>query len=338
MHSNRPKLPLEVATWMEKDISLKKVTANSRLLTNDTRQNIILSRHFFTDLFNLSFTRHRTVTEFDSDKKMFLLHQYKKAKTSMPGLLPYVTMKNFFKYFISKYYSFRYLDQLTSGKNRPAISGMQINRKTNESFICSSTQSFYSGAATKSDVGFVQRQPSSIRQIKTAQIIKPRPDTTPLENSSTSTTSQRRPAGRQITRDKLNRLAQPKRDPLKRGPVDHVRSFLSEPTAEDIFGKIETGSPRTTDHSKRKSKTIVHDDRFVRLVDAFSEVHNGETENSPTFKNIVEANTSLQDDKGYWKLEHPSILYRKTEENHHRQTLAAKLNSKIDIFLIEVGA
>ena len=85
-----PQLPIEVSSWMEKDLTLRKVTANSRLLTNDTRQNIVLSRQFFDDLLTLSFTRYRKMAEYEFDKKMFLRNQQKKTETSMPGLRPYV--------------------------------------------------------------------------------------------------------------------------------------------------------------------------------------------------------------------------------------------------------
>jgi hypothetical protein len=82
--------PLEVSHWMEKDLTMRKVQANSRLMTNDTRQNIILSRQFFTNLLNLSYARHRKLGEHDFDKKMFLRNQLRKTETSMPALRPYV--------------------------------------------------------------------------------------------------------------------------------------------------------------------------------------------------------------------------------------------------------
>lgn len=85
-----PQIPIEVSSWMDKDLTMKKVTANSRLLTNDTRQNIILSRQFFTDLLNLSYTRYRKMAEHEFDKRVFLKNQQKKTETSMPGLRPYV--------------------------------------------------------------------------------------------------------------------------------------------------------------------------------------------------------------------------------------------------------
>jgi hypothetical protein len=103
MHSKQRKLPLEVSSWMEKDLTLRKITANSRLLTNDTRQNIVLSRQFFGDLLNLSFVRYRTMAEYDFDRRMFLKNQQRKSESSMPGLRPYVNLQNFFN-LISTFY------------------------------------------------------------------------------------------------------------------------------------------------------------------------------------------------------------------------------------------
>lgn len=85
MHTKRRPLPLEVSAWMEKDLTLRKITANSRLLTNDTRQNIVLSRQFFSNLLTLSFTRYRKMAEYDFDKRLFLKNQRSKAQSSMAG-------------------------------------------------------------------------------------------------------------------------------------------------------------------------------------------------------------------------------------------------------------
>jgi hypothetical protein len=98
MYSKRKQLPLEVTSWMEKDLTLRKISANSRLLTNDTRQNIILSRQFFSDLLTLSFTRYRKITEIDFDKKSFLRNQRNKSETALPGLRPYVNLLQFLKF------------------------------------------------------------------------------------------------------------------------------------------------------------------------------------------------------------------------------------------------
>lgn len=86
MNSKRRQLPLEVSSWMEKDLTLRKITANSRLLTNDTRQNIVLSRQFFSNLLTLSVTRYRKIAEHDFNKRVFLRNQRNKTDSPMLGL------------------------------------------------------------------------------------------------------------------------------------------------------------------------------------------------------------------------------------------------------------
>ena len=100
MYSKQRQLPLEVSSWMETDLALRRITANSRLLTNDTRQNIVLSRQFFSDLLSLSFTRYRKITEIDFDKRLFLKNQRSKAETALPGLRPYVNLEHVFYSYI----------------------------------------------------------------------------------------------------------------------------------------------------------------------------------------------------------------------------------------------
>src|SRR5271154_5893492 len=90
-----------------------------------------------------------------------------------------------------------------------ATSRMQSSIKGDQSLLCPSTQSFLSRPGTKSSLTFNRRQQSSIRQINTAQPIKSQPDVIPIENSPT-VTNQRFATSRQTSRERLNRLAQPK--------------------------------------------------------------------------------------------------------------------------------
>lgn len=92
MYPKQRQPPLEVSYWMDKDLTIRKIAANSRLMTNDMRQNIILSRQFFSNLLNLSYARYRKLGEHDFDKKMFLKNQLRKTETSMPALRPYVNL------------------------------------------------------------------------------------------------------------------------------------------------------------------------------------------------------------------------------------------------------
>lgn len=88
MNKREKPIPLTVISWMERDVSIRKVSANSRMITNDTRQNIILSRKFFSDLFNLSMERYRKINEHDHNQRVFIQGQMKKSETSLPGLRP----------------------------------------------------------------------------------------------------------------------------------------------------------------------------------------------------------------------------------------------------------
>ena len=90
MYSRHRQLPSEVSSWMEKDVKLRKLTASSGLMPNESRRNIVLRREFFSDLLNLSSERFRKMSKWENDKKTFLKNQRAKAETSMPGLLPYV--------------------------------------------------------------------------------------------------------------------------------------------------------------------------------------------------------------------------------------------------------
>jgi hypothetical protein len=170
MYSKRRQLPLEVSSWMEKDLVLRKITANSRLLTNDTRQNIVLSRQFYSDMLNLSFARYRKITQCDFDKKMFLRTQLKKSETSMPGLMSYV--KSPLVFITKKIHQFRCVDKLTFGMNRQTSSRIQSSRRDGNSLLYPSIPSFLSHPGTKSDPAFNRRQQLSTRQIKTALPMK----------------------------------------------------------------------------------------------------------------------------------------------------------------------
>lgn len=222
--------------------------------------------------------------------------------------------------------------------NRSTTSRIQSSRRNDNPFNSTSAQSFLSRAGTRSDSIFTQRHQSPIRQIKTADIMKSRPITT----AAAVTTNQRPPTGRQMSRERLNRLAQPKGLRFRSAIAnsDHVRSNASEgaTTAEEIFGEIEQGIVPTQDTTEKKPKPVIHDKRFNHLLGVFSEIHAAQTSNQRSCKSIVAANTSLQDDEGQWKMEHPSVSNRKTELKHHRQMLVDKLNRRVDVFLIDVGA
>jgi hypothetical protein len=225
---------------------------------------------------------------------------------------------------------------------------MQSSTKNGLTSISPSTQSFLSRPGTKSDPLFNRQQQTSIRQIKTAQPLKSRADIVPMINSTTptdpqSSTAPRPPTRSQMSRERLNRLAQPKGSYYRfKSAAAHTRSVTSEGTTpEDIFGKIDqisqvTATPEQT-ILPNKPKSAADDKRFHHLVESFTEVHEPQKSNSQSVQNIIQANPSLQDKEGQWKIQ-ASEANRKAELKHHRQMLADKLHRRIDIFLIDVAA
>ncbi|CAF1393819.1 unnamed protein product [Rotaria magnacalcarata] len=323
MNSKKRPLPLEVSSWMERGLTLKKITANSRLLTNDTRQNIVLSRKFFSNLLTLSYSRYRKMAEYEFDKKSFLRNQQNRSEQSMPGMRSS-------------------MDQLTMGMNRSVSARSPLNRKTCNPLMCPSTQSFFSRSDTKTDTTLNRpRQPSPLLT-KAASPVPGESEVTPIIVSSTST-NPRASSRLRMSRERLERLAQPKGYRPK-STNTHVRAYLADETttAEDIFGKIdhvsEIDAIPVQQVLPEKPKSAVDDKRFHHLVGVFTEIHAVENPNITTVRNIVQANPSLQDEEGQWKVGNRSAISRKTELDRNRRQLTEKLARKLDVFLIDVGA
>jgi hypothetical protein len=242
-----------------------------------------------------------------------------------------------------KYYESRYIDKFTHGTNRATPSPLQSRQQGDSPFLSSSTPSFFSRSGTRSDLRYDRKKRPPTRQIKTAEITKPRPEVTTVQSSSPAT-NQRPSTTRQMSRERLNLLALPKGARLKGAHVypRHLNPTDGAETAEETLAKVddtpEVTSEPMPDIPPEKPKTIVDDNRFQDLMGAFVHVHAREASKSRTFKSIVGANPSLQDGEGHWKMAHPSVSSRKAELDHHRQILAEKLHHKLDIFLIDVGA
>ncbi len=100
---------------MEQGVTVRKETASSGLLPNNTRSNVFLSRKFYSDMLNLSSERHRKLARCDYNKKIFLKNQRHKAEIGMPGLLPYVF--TWYSFFIVYSILFRYIKQHQEEEN-----------------------------------------------------------------------------------------------------------------------------------------------------------------------------------------------------------------------------
>lgn len=79
---------MKVSTWMDQDVRIRKFTSNLGNMSKDARQNVFLSRQFYSNMYNLSSERYRKMAQCDLDKKTFLVNQRTKAEKFLPGLLP----------------------------------------------------------------------------------------------------------------------------------------------------------------------------------------------------------------------------------------------------------
>jgi hypothetical protein len=302
-------------------------------------------------------------------------------------------------------HSFRYLDKLTSGIDRPSTSGKQANKNDGNSLNNPSTESLFFQPETKSDLTFNRRPHTSVQRIKTAQSMRSSPDamqrikTTqsmrsapdtmqriktaqsmryPPDTTSISTskrpqtglpmardrfaqpmksqgdiipittsknlTRQRPVTRRQISRERLEYLAQPKNYRFQSSGIKHIRPHMGEqtPTPDELFGELSERPPtkleQMHDELLEKCEKAIHGECFRHLVDGFSQVHHAETSNLQTVKNIIQSNASLQDDKGHWRTIRPTAANSRPVFRNHRQTLADQLHKKLDVFLIDVGA
>lgn len=95
MSTSPRQIPIEISLWMEKDVKLEKLGDRASSMPMDTKQNAILNRQFFADMYSLSTERYRKMARSDVEKKNFLEQQRTRAETGMPGLLPYVFQTNF---------------------------------------------------------------------------------------------------------------------------------------------------------------------------------------------------------------------------------------------------
>jgi hypothetical protein len=177
-----------------------------------------------------------------------------------------------------------------------------------------------------------------------AQPMKSQGDIRPF-TASKKLTRQRPVTRRQISRERLEYLAQPKHYRFQSSGTQHIRPHMRErtPTLDEIFGEELSEKPQTKleqmhDELLEKCEKAIHSESFRHLVNGFSAVHHAETSNLQTIKNIIQNNASLQDNKGHWRMIRPTTANSRPVFRNHRQTLVDQLHNKIDVFLIDVGA
>lgn len=154
-----------------------------------------------------------------------------------------------------------------------------------------------------------------------------------------------RPASRQqMSRERLEYLAQPKTYRFQAAGVNVARAQTAQHTTQptDVPAEFSRLPPanasRLPSALPDKVKRTVGDERFQQLMEVFSEVHESTASGAQTMKSVIANNASLQDEKGNWQSRRPTVANSKPTFRNRRQTLADKLNSKLDVFLIDVGA
>ncbi|CAF2510964.1 unnamed protein product [Rotaria sp. Silwood2] len=260
MYSKRQQLPTTISNWIDKDVKVRKFTPNLGLMSADTRQNVMLSRKFFSNMLNLSNERQRKITRCDFEKNKFLKNQRTKAETIMPGLLPYI-------------------EPLINDIPKETASKRISNK--NEQFISSSFQSFTSYSNTKSELTFSREQ--SIKQNKMPQL-----NSTKFYNRQ------------QKSSERTYHLAQPKNNHLNSTKQNHVRSNTLVPlTVHDIFGDLDDDDNDDQSYDSllpEKPSSASKDRRFQRLIHLFSEVYECEPKKYRSVKSIIQSNSSLQNE------------------------------------------
>ena len=143
-----------------------------------------------------------------------------------------------------------------------------------------------------------------------------------------------------MSRDRLNRLAQPKGARASLAGASHVRSNTdSSIITSRLSIKPQESAVPAYEPSEKKRSGASDDRRFRSLYGVFSEVHEPQGSNSRSVEKIVQANSSLRDDQGRWKtMNDKSKINRRAELRHQRQMLINQLHRNVDIFLIDVAA
>ncbi|CAF0959707.1 unnamed protein product [Rotaria sordida] len=299
MYSKRQQLPLTIPNWMKKDAKAKKFTPDLGLLSTDTRQNIMLSRQYFSDMVNLTGEHHRKIAQCDFEKNKFIKNQRTKAEKIMPGLLPYI-------------------EPLINDKSQDTLSKHRLSK--NEQFTSSSFQSFTSNSTKKSELTFSREQSS--KKDKLPQIISPKYSNQQQKSS-----------------ERTYRLNQSKNNHRNSTKQNHVRSNTLAPlTVHDLFGDLDIDDDYDNEYNydsflSEKSQSATKDRRFQRLIHVFSEVYEREPTNLKTVKSIIQSNSSLQNVE-----KQKQQISNSIKLENHQQILSDESYNKTDMYQTDVAA
>ncbi|CAF3100190.1 unnamed protein product [Rotaria socialis] len=300
MSSKRQQLSLKISNWTEQNVQVRKCTPNIGAMPKDAKQNVMLSRQFFSNMINLSSERFRKISRLDHDKKKFLLNQRTKAERGMPGLLPYI-------------------DPLIENINNDRSSSRRS--KNNESLYSSSFQSFATMSNTKSEFSSALRQQSPNKKKippPTPQKYFDRPEKSVERKTSLSHSKH------QYHNSKIK---------------NHVRpNYNDSLTVDDLFGELDDDDDSNYfSPLPEKPKSATKDKRFRQLIHLFSEVHECDPTNLKTIKNVIESNSSLRNEQKHWQTINIQNSPEMDIENHE-QLSTDEFYTKTDVYLIDMTA
>ncbi|CAF2132157.1 unnamed protein product [Rotaria magnacalcarata] len=300
MSSKRQQLSLKISNWTEQNVQVRKYTSTTGVMSKDVRQNVMLSRQFFSNMTNLSSERFRKISRFDHDKKKFLLNQQTKAERGMPGLLPYI---------------YPLIENINNDKSSPCRSN------NNESLYSSSFQSFATMSNTRSEFSSALRQQSPKK--------KKIPPPTPQKYFDRPEKSFERKTCLTHSRNQCHNSK------IK----NHVRPNYNDSLAvDDLFGELDDNDDSSyCSPLPEKPKSATKDKRFRQLIHLFSDVHECNPTSLKTVKNVIESNSSLRNEQKHWQTISIENSPEMDIENHE-QLSTDEFYTKTDVYLIDLAA
>ncbi len=165
--------------------------------------------------------------------------------------------------------------------------------------------------------------------------------TTRLISKSEPTFSQQRPWVKKnksiktcdrlpISRERINRLAQPKGQRMKIPTIMGSKPII----AEDIFENFDNISNQKS-FLFNQSKIATDDKRFLQLFSVFSEFNQRKSSNIQSVQNLIRLNPSLQYDTERWGEKNLPIVHIIEEENQQQILDDDSFNSQSEVYSVD---
>ncbi len=165
--------------------------------------------------------------------------------------------------------------------------------------------------------------------------------TTRFISKSESTFSQQRPWVKKnksiktsirqpISLERINRLAQPKGQPMKIPTIMRSKPII----AEDIFENFDNISNQKS-FLFNQSKIATDDKRFLQLFSVFSEFNQRKSSNIQSVQNLIRLNPSLQYDTERWGKKNLPIVQIIKEENQQQILDDDSFNSQSEVYSVD---